>query len=257
MSSTELEEIYSLELPPEYLRRVVALTGAGISAESGVPTFRGEGGLWKKHRPEELATPQAFGADPQLVWDWYIYRRNLIAATQPNPGHQALLELESLLGDAFTLITQNVDGLHARAGSKNIIELHGNIFVNRCNECHKRFSEDSLNFDQLPPECLSCGGAVRPGVVWFGEGLDSIAIEDAFSNSHQATLFLSIGTSAVVHPAASLPQIAKQNGAYLLEINPERTPLSSLADVVINGSSAKVLPPLVEKIAQVLSSSSD
>ncbi len=251
----ELHEIFAINLTPEHLDRIVVLTGAGMSAESGVPTFRGEGGLWKQHRPEELATPQAFAADPQLVWDWYKYRRNLIAATEPNPGHTALVELESILGDAYTLITQNVDGLHTRAGSNRPIELHGNIFINKCNNCSNTFPDDALNFDEMPPLCPKCQGPVRPGVVWFGEGLNPVDIEDAFMKSHQATLFLSVGTSAVVHPAASLPEMAKQNGAFLIEVNPDRTPLTSLADTAIHETSAKALPALVDKIRQVRSKS--
>jgi NAD-dependent deacetylase len=251
----ELKDFDSFNFTSEQLQRVVALTGAGISAESGVPTFRGENGLWKQYRPEELATQQAFLADPVLVWDWYIYRRRLISEAEPNPGHDALVQLEKLLEDGFTLITQNVDGLHRRAGNENPIELHGNIFVNRCNDCAHRFSDDTLNFAELPPKCPNCGGWVRPGVVWFGENLNPVDIEDAFMRSQQATLFLSIGTSAVVHPAAALPELAKRNGAFLIEINPASTPLSPLADLVIRDSSAQSLPRLVDAVRRTLSSS--
>ncbi len=251
----ESKDFDSLHFTPRQLQRVVALTGAGISAESGVPTFRGEDGLWKQYRPEELATPQAFMSDPELVWEWYFYRRQLISEAEPNPGHKALVELERLLGDAFTLITQNVDGLHRRAGSEKPIELHGNIFVNRCHDCARRFPDDALNFEELPPRCPDCGGPVRPGVVWFGESLNPVDIEDAFMKSQQATLFLSIGTSAVVHPAAALPETAKRSGAHLIEINPSSTPLSPLADRVIRESSSQALPRLVEAVRRTLASS--
>lgn len=252
MSSAELREIDSLPLTAHHLAHTVALTGAGISAESGIPTFRGSGGFWRQHRPEELATPQAFAAGPGLVWEWYLYRRQLIAQADPNPGHYSLAELENLLGDGFTLITQNVDGLHRRAGSKRPIELHGNIFINRCNDCSSRFPDDVLNFEHLPPPCPKCSGPVRPDVVWFGEGLNPVNVEDAFSKSHRAMLFLSVGTSAVVHPAASLPLTAKDSGALLIEINTEATPLSPIADYVIRTPSSRVLPALVEKIRQLL-----
>jgi len=251
----ELQELASLNLTSRDLQRVVALTGAGISAESGVPTFRGPGGFWKQRRPEELATPQAFASDPVLVWEWYLYRRNLIAQADPNQGHQSLVELENLLGDHFTLITQNVDGLHRRAGSREPIELHGNIFLNRCNQCSSRFSDDALDFDNLPPLCPKCKGPVRPDVIWFGEGLNPVNIEDAFSKSHEATLFLAIGTSAVVHPAASLPITAKDNNAILIEINPETTPISPLADCIIRSPSARALPELVVMIRRIISES--
>jgi NAD-dependent deacetylase len=248
----ELHEIDKLDFSPDRLKRVVVLTGAGMSAESGVPTFRGDGGLWKQYRPEELATPQAFAADPEIVWEWYQWRRNLIAKSEPNPGHVALVELEELLDENYSLITQNVDGLHTRAGSKNPIELHGNIFVNRCNECSAHFADDGLNFDSLPPQCPTCNGPVRPGVVWFGEGLNPIVIEDAYTKSHQAKAFLCVGTSAIVHPAASLPLTAKDNAAYLIEVNPESTPLSPIADVLIRETSAKALPRIVERIRSAL-----
>jgi NAD-dependent deacetylase len=244
----DLPEIDSIELTPDHLESVVVLTGAGISSESGVPTFRGEGGLWRQYRPEELATPQAFAADPQLVWEWYLFRRQIIASAKPNPGHAALVDLEGLLGNRLALITQNVDGLHRRAGNREPLELHGNIFVNRCNDCSQRFPDDTLNFDTLPPVCANCQGPIRPDVVWFGENLNAVTIEDAFSRSRLSTLFLSVGTSAIVHPAASLPVVAKENGAHLIEINPDSTPISPLADTVIRATSAEALPLLVERI---------
>lgn len=250
----ELAEIESLELTPAHVKKVVSLTGSGISAESGIPTFRGVEGFWQRFRPEELATPEAFAQNPRLVWEWYLFRRQLITEAQPNAGHMALVELEQLLGENFILITQNVDGLHWRAGSRRLLELHGNIFVNRCYLCSKRYMDDALDFYRLPPICPACGGPIRPGVVWFGESLNITVIEDAFANSRQATLFLAIGTSAVVHPAASLPLAAKENGAYLIEINPESTSLSLDADSVFRASSARILPFLVDKIRQIRSS---
>jgi len=251
MSSSILAEMESLPLQRQQLKSVVALTGAGISAESGVPTFRGVGGLWSRYRPEELATPQAFAANPKLVWEWYLYRRQLIAQANPNPGHFALAELERLLGSNFTLITQNVDNLHQRAGSRKVVELHGSIFANRCAKCFQRFSDDVLDFESLPPICPHCQGAIRPDVVWFGESLNIATIEDAFSLSRQATLFLAIGTSAVVHPAASLPLAARENGAFLIEINPEATPISADAQAALRYSSALALPLLLEKIQRI------
>ncbi|MCX6639249.1 MAG: NAD-dependent deacylase [bacterium] len=227
---------------------MVVLTGAGISAESGVPTFRGETGLWRQFRPEDLATPEAFADQPVVVWEWYLHRRNLIAQVLPNPGHHALVELERMLGDSFTLVTQNVDGLHRRAGSQNPIELHGNIFVNRCGRCQDHWADDALDFSKLPPHCPTCAGEVRPGVVWFGESLPAAAIDQAYSKSQRATLFISIGTSTVVHPAAGLPLLAMESGAYLIEINPEETPISRLSDCVIREKSATTLPLLVKKL---------
>ncbi|HEX7343703.1 MAG TPA: NAD-dependent deacylase [bacterium] len=252
MSSPGLKEIDSLPLTGHHLKRVVVLTGAGISSESGIPTFRGTDGFWSRFRPEELATPQAFTANPKLVWEWYLYRRNLIAQAQPNAGHYALVELEKLLGDAFGLITQNVDGLHQRAGIRKLLELHGSIFANRCVKCFGRFSDDALDFNRLPPQCPKCSGAIRPDVVWFGESLNIATIEDAFALSRRATLYLAIGTSAVVHPAATLPLAGRQNGAFLVEINPEPTPLSADADVVLRFSSALALPLLLDKIRSIL-----
>ncbi len=224
--------------------RVAVLTGAGISAESGVPTFRGKEGLWGKFRPEELATMEAFMANPQVVWEWYQWRRQLVGQVQPNPGHRALAEMESLF-DQFTMITQNVDGLHQQAGSRNILELHGNIMRNRCLECGRQAPEAiDIDPDHLPT-CEACGGQLRPDVVWFGEMLNAKTIEAAFNAAEQAELFFSIGTSAIVHPAASLPVAAKRSGATLVEINPERTPLSDLADFCIQSPSGQFLPELL------------
>ncbi|MEN3038283.1 MAG: NAD-dependent deacylase [Candidatus Kryptonium sp.] len=225
-------------------KSVVVLTGAGISAESGVPTFRGQEGLWKKFKPEELATFDAFIRNPELVWEWYNYRRKLILEVKPNPGHYALVELENILPN-FTLITQNVDNLHRRAGSKNVIELHGNIERNYCIKCGKRYDDVNLAIEMKSPKC-DCGGLIRPDVVWFGEMLPIDAWDKAEESASNCDVFFSVGTSGVVYPAASLPQIAKRSGAYTVEINIERTDLSWFMDEVIIGKSGEVLPELVK-----------
>ncbi|MFQ6032074.1 MAG: NAD-dependent deacetylase [Candidatus Zixiibacteriota bacterium] len=201
--------------------KVVVLTGAGISAESGVPTFRGEDGLWKKFRPEELATFDAFMANPQLVWEWYEYRRKIIEEIKPNPAHLALVEFQNYF-EKFDLITQNVDGLHQQAGSKNVVELHGNLKRNKCIRCGAKYETLDKTIQGIPPKC-TCGGNIRPDVVWFGEMLPQEALNYAFGVSSGCDLFFSVGTSAVVHPAASLPLIAKRGGAYVVEVNIEPT----------------------------------
>jgi NAD-dependent deacetylase len=225
-------------------RHVLVLTGAGVSAESGVPTFRqAQTGLWAKYDPEELATPQAFQRNPKLVWEWYAWRRELVARAKPNPGHLALAQLEAHLTgrpSRFTLITQNVDGLHQQAGSQNVIELHGNI--NRTTCFNENIVVDSWPATaEIPPRCPRCGGMLRPDVVWFGETLPPRALEAAFEAAHTCDVFLSIGTSALVHPAASLPYTARQNGAMLVEVNPEQTPLTSIATYALSGPAGQVL----------------
>lgn len=227
--------------------RVAVLTGAGISAESGVPTFRGEDGLWKKFRPEELANFDAFIRNPKLVWEWYQYRRRIIREVQPNPGHRALVELERMVPD-FAVITQNVDGLHQRAGSRKVIELHGNILRNRCVQCGNITYEVQFEQDDVP-RC-DCGGLIRPDVVWFGEMLPEDALEQAWMYARTSNVFLSVGTSAVVQPAASLPMEAKQYGAYVVEINTESTPLTPWVDEHIRGKAGEVLPKLVAALAR-------
>jgi NAD-dependent deacetylase len=228
----------------QHSHRAVALTGAGISAESGVPTFRGKEGLWGKFRPEELATMEAFIANPKIVWEWYNWRRELLKAVNPNPGHMALVQLAHQF-ESFTLVTQNVDGLHWLAGSENVLEIHGNITRNKCVACARPVElADDIDPKQIP-QCPACGGKIRPDVVWFGEMLPEEIIEQAFRACEEADLFFSIGTSALVHPAASLPLVAKQAGAVLVEINPEETPLTSLADFSIRGKSGDILPELV------------
>ena len=211
-------------------------TGAGVSAESGVPTFRGEDGLWKKFRPEELASVDAFMANPSLVWEWYAARRHVIHEKTPNAGHRALAEMESLF-TGFTLITQNVDGLHQRAGSGNVLELHGNILFSWCTDCGHKTDRDLPVDSGAVPHC-PCG-SMRPDVVWFGEALPEEALALAFGAARQCDVFFSIGTSAVVHPAASLPLAAKQAGAYVVEVNMERTGISDHMDEVLLGKSGE------------------
>jgi NAD-dependent deacetylase len=223
-------------------RSVVVLTGAGISAESGVPTFRGEGGLWRQYRAEELATPQAFRRDPGLVWEWYDWRRQLIRDCGPNAAHRTLTEMEAQFDD-FVLVTQNVDGLHRLAGSRNVVELHGDIWRMRCTRgCRTGWEDRTSPLPQVPARCPSCGALARPDVVWFAESLPPDAIDAAWAAAQRCQLMLVIGTSAVVQPAASLPVLALQNAAYVVEINPEPTPVSDLVDEAIREPAAEALP---------------
>jgi NAD-dependent deacetylase len=225
-------------------KQVAVLTGAGISAESGVPTFReAQTGLWAQYDPQELATPQAFRRNPRLVWEWYAWRRELVAQAEPNLGHLALAKLEHLVPQ-FTLITQNVDGLHVRAGSQNIIELHGNIMRTKCFE-NGRSVQTWPDTDDVPPHCPHCGGLLRPDVVWFGENLPYAALETAVSKAKTCDIFFSIGTSALVQPAASLPIEAIQAGAITIEINLQPTPLTTHVDYALSGAAGTVLPALV------------
>ena len=225
-------------------RRIVALTGAGISAESGLATFRdAQTGLWSKFRPEELATAEAFQRDPKFVQDWYAWRRDNALKAKPNAGHLALAEMEKRAPE-FLLVTQNVDGLHQRAASKQVVELHGNIHRFRCfeNDCA------SDNFDLENGRCRSCGGHLRPGVVWFGEMLPADALESAITAAEQCDAFFSIGTSSIVYPAADLWRRAKDNGAIVIEINKDPTPLTPLADYSFPGKAGEILPALVQQI---------
>jgi NAD-dependent deacetylase len=230
-------------------QRVLALTGAGISAESGVPTFRdAQTGLWAKYRAEDLATPQAFVDNPRFVWDWYVWRRQLTDKAQPNPGHTALVQLAQLI-PSFTLVTQNVDGLHARAGSRDVIELHGNINTTLCfDEATpvRDFEDDG----KTPPRCPRCGALLRPGVVWFGESLPRAALARAEHAAETAEIVLSIGTSSLVHPAAGLPLLAKRRGALLIEVNPTATPLTPYADAVLAGPAGQLLPQLLQALVE-------
>jgi NAD-dependent deacetylase len=221
--------------------RVVALTGAGISAESGIPTFRGKNGLWRKYRAEELATPSAFHQDPELVWEWYNWRRGIIAPVEPNPGHKVLARWEKTFPE-FALISQNIDGLHWKAGSKNILELHGNIWKMRCTEEGTVIENFDSPLKEIPPYCSSCGALLRPHVVWFGESLSPTILQRAFLLSSQCELMFVIGTSAVVQPAASLPLSATEAGAKIVEININPTPLTPYVDISFMGKAGEILP---------------
>lgn len=230
--------------------RVAVLTGAGISAESGVPTFRdAQSVLWARYRPEELATPGAFKRDPRLVWEWYEWRRNLVTDAKPNLGHRSLVIMETQVPD-FTLITQNVDGLHQMAGSKNVIEIHGNMHRSKCSNEGTIFDQPEL-YEDKPPLCPDCGAYLRPDVVWFGESLPPEALQASWESAQNCDLFLSIGTSALVEPAATLPLLAQENGAEVAEINIQETRLTPHASYFIVGSAAQVLPELVKITWQV------
>lgn len=224
-------------------RSVAALTGAGVSAESGVPTFRGNNGLWKQYRAEDLATPQAFARDPRLVWEWYDWRRGIISQSRPNAGHYALAEIERAVPE-FALITQNVDDLHDDAGSRNVLKVHGSIWTVRCTGCGAERLDRRVPLPELPPRC-GCGALLRPGVVWFGEALPAETWRQAERAAASAQVFLVIGTSAVVYPAAGLVQLAKSSGARVIEINIAETPVSRTVDHSLRGASAELLPQLI------------
>ncbi len=226
--------------------RVAALTGAGASQESGLRTFRdAQTGLWAQYKPEDLASPEAFARNPKLVWDWYAMRREKMGEVQPNAGHYALVEIEKRV-PKFTLITQNVDGLHRKAGSVNVLELHGNIQRVRCSECGMYADTWTENGDV--PRCAGCGGMLRPDVVWFGEPLPRSALEAAVEAARTSQVFLSIGTSGMVQPAAALPFAARNKGAVVVEINLEPTPLTEKADFLLQGKSGEVLPALIRAV---------
>lgn len=241
----------SVEIPPQLVedlndaRSVVALTGSGISAESGVPTFRdAQTGLWAQYDPQQLATPEAFMRDPDLVWEWYEWRRKLVGEAEPNPGHYALAELERKVPN-FTLATQNVDGLHRRAGSENVRELHGNILRTTCSA--ERIEVEPLG-NEKPPVCPNCGAPLRPDVVWFGEMLPEGIMEAAAEAARNCDVFLSVGTSSLVYPAASLPYEALSAGATVVEVNLEETPLTTRADYTLLGRAGEVLPALLSSM---------
>ena len=229
-------------------RSVVALTGAGISAESGVPTFRGEEGLWRSFRPEDLATADAFARDPSLVWSWYRWRRQIIAGVRPNPGHVALARLEARL-PRFTVLTQNVDGLHGLAGSVSVVKLHGNIWRARCTVepgriVDERPSDPSCSPDSHELPRCGCGALLRPDIVWFGETLDAKVLAQATEAVRTCDVLLIVGTSGLVYPVAALPEAARHAGATLVEINVARTPLTVIMDHVLRGPAGVVLPAL-------------
>jgi len=232
-------------------RQVGVLTGAGVSAESGIPTFRdAQTGMWARHEPMALASPEGFERDPETVWQWYQWRRQLIAESRPNAGHQALARLEGLV-PALTLVTQNVDGFHQLAGSNRVLELHGNIHRNVCSVTGRIIDAEWMQRHQdrqPPPSPHHPRGLARPGVVWFGEALDSATLEAAFEAASNCDLMLVVGTAGAVQPAASIPVLAKERGASLIDINPERSELTGLADWHLAGPSAKWLPVLVDKL---------
>lgn len=256
-------------------RRVVFLTGAGISAESGVPTFRGPEGLWRSHRPEELATPEAFRRDPGLVWAWYRWRRSVVASCRPNPAHRAIARRALLQGRGVTVVTQNVDALHEAAAREEALalaaggptrvdpspalplELHGNLFRDRCTRCGRvsespgvregapRGAEASADGPAPLPGCTACGGLLRPDVVWFGEALDRETLEEAFAAASAAEVCVVVGTSSLVHPAAALPLATLEAGGAVVEVNPEATPLTARATCAVRGPAAALLPAIL------------
>ena len=230
--------------------KLVALTGAGVSQESGLRTFRDtQTGLWAQYKPEDLASPQAFRRDPKLIWDWYAWRREAVKGVRPNAGHYALVEIETRVPE-FTLITQNVDGLHHLAGNQNILELHGNIQRVRCCECYT-FAETWGDDTESVPQCSVCDGLLRPDVVWFGEALPRDQLEAAVEAARSCEVFFSIGTSGVVQPAASLAHAARNQGAVVVEVNAEPTPLTSKANYFFQGKSGEILPELVKAVWNV------
>jgi NAD-dependent deacetylase len=231
--------------------RVVVLTGAGISAESGIPTFRDPGGIWEEFDPQELANVEAFLDNPELVQGWYRHRRELVTEAEPNAGHRALAEMEAHVPSVH-VVTQNVDDLHNRAGSTDVTELHGNITHNYCMDCERTAAPETVDAaieDGTPARCPECDGLIRPDVVWFGEMLPPDAIDRASTAAEQADVFLSVGTSAVVFPAARLPLVAGEGGAYVAEVNPDSTGVTEEVDEAIRGEAGTVLPALCEAVA--------
>jgi NAD-dependent deacetylase len=245
--------VRTLTIPPDLVTllrstsSLAALTGAGVSQESGLRTFRdAQAGLWAQYKPEELASPEAFARDPKLIWDWYAWRREAVKAVRPNAGHYALVEIEKRIPQ-FTLITQNVDGLHRMAGSQNVLELHGNIQRVRCSECY--MVADAWGDDtESVPKCDSCGGLLRPDVVWFGESLPREQLDAAVEAARTCDVFFSIGTSGVVQPAASLAHAARNRGAAVVEVNAEPTPLTPKVNYFFEAKSGEILPELVKAV---------
>ena len=245
------------EIPPKLIdilrsiRHIAVLSGSGISAESGVPTFRdAQTGLWAQYDPLELATPEAFQRNPKLVWEWYTWRRELVSRAQPNSGHIALAQIESRLtqnGLRFTLVTQNVDGLHQLAGSRNVIELHGNIHRTKCSR-EGDIIEEWPDTGETPPHCPRCNAYLRPDVVWFNEPMPHAEFRAASDAAWTCDVFISIGTSALVQPAASLPYRALERGAIVVEINPDDTPLTPAVHYALRGKAGEVLPALVQAV---------
>jgi len=229
-------------------KNIMVFTGAGMSAESGIATFRGKDGLWNKLKPEELASFNAFMKNPDMVWEWYQYRRKIVENTEPNPGHYAIVELEKYY--EVNVVTQNVDNLHARAGSKNIEELHGSIVRNFCMDCRTFYNDLKLESEKTVPRCEKCNGLIRPDVVWFGENLRGNAFPNSEKKAKECDLCFVIGTTAIIYPAAYIPMTAKQYGAYLVEINIENTDLSYQADYSIFGKAGEILPEIVRLVKE-------
>ncbi len=226
---------------------VLFFTGAGISAESGISTFRGKDGLWNKLKPEELANFNAFLKNPDRVWEWYQYRRKIIRNSRPNPAHKAIAEMEGYF-EEVVVVTQNIDNLHRRAGSSEIYELHGNIERNYCIKCRKRYDSPNLGFDDKVPKCSECGGLIRPDVVWFGEMLPQDVFTSAENAAAKCDICFVVGTSAVVYPAAYIPVTAKNSGAYVVEINIEPTEISSSVNYSIMGKAGEILPQILKAV---------
>ena len=236
------EQIQTVKQAMSQASSIAVLTGAGVSAESGVPTFRGKDGYWNGLRPEDLSSPEGFYSNPTMVWEWYNLRRRVLAETQPNAGHLALAQMAKAYPQ-FTLITQNVDRLHQAGGSENVLELHGNIWDVVCKKCNITHNKYKVEMPS-EPRCEKCGYWTRPAVVWFGESLPEGAMETAAARAHSCDVFLVVGTSAVVYPAAGLIEVAKGGGAFVVEINIDRTPATGLCDVSLVGPSAEILPLL-------------
>ncbi len=245
-----------MEFPAEFLNAlknaesVLFFTGVGISAESGVPTFRGKEGLWKNYRPEELATLNAFLENPDRVWEWYEYRRGIVRKAKPNAAHLAIVEFEKYFREVV-VVTQNVDDLHNRAGSREVYELHGNIEKNFCLRCGKRYDAKEFNDSEHAPHCPGCGGLVRPAVVWFGEALPADVMKSAEEAAKQCDVCFVVGTSAVVYPAAYIPFTAKSSGAFVVEVNIQPTEFTPYANLSLTGKAGEILPEVLRKLKEV------
>ncbi|MEO0271057.1 MAG: NAD-dependent deacylase [candidate division WOR-3 bacterium] len=236
-----VKEIFSLN-------SLLVLTGAGVSQESGVPTFRGKDGLWKNYDAKELATPHAFEKNPKLVWEWYNWRRKIILKAKPNSAHYGIKKLEEIIPD-FLLVTQNVDDLHREAGSKKIVEIHGNIFRTRCTVCNKKeFDKKVFKDEELPPKCKTCGSLLRPDVVWFGEPIDEIIFSSILEFLLRCDAILVVGTSLLVYPAASIPFYIKEKGGKVFEINLEPTQISGISDISIFGKAGEIFEKFINII---------
>lgn len=243
-------------------QKIVFFSGAGISAESGVPTFRDDlSGLWAQYDPMQLATPEAFQRQPALVWGWYMWRRHRVRQAQPNAAHLTIAAWQKELGvERVRCITQNVDDLFERAGCQDVLHMHGNLFASQCFQCgrpvaeagwlteHQGLGDEGSNYERCiePPQCNACGGFIRPGVIWFGEALDSTLLERSFEYCAQCDVLIAVGTSGVVQPAATLPSIARDAGAYVLQINPHHTSLDAVAHCTIRSTAAHTMPALYQ-----------